>query len=220
MALDFGYNGETKPYIKFDARVGILKVKLNKEEEPQLKYPVRFAADIANTRQLHLCFPSDGPPRRLYFDNGVGAANIPPALGEHEFKIGFEVYLFCTDPIPNGSDGKRVGIVPWCACSVGATMSFNQMHDLWLQNDGASKVDSVPVYVCTGSEAITLGKGATNVLQFVLDKWEERAKIPGLAESIASRPGSNVLTPSRDSFALQSEGGDNQPSEPNDDLPF
>ena len=82
MALDFGYNGETKPYIKFDARVGILKVKLNKEEEPQLKYPVRFAADIANTRQLHLCFPSDGPPRRLYFDNGVGAANIPPALSE------------------------------------------------------------------------------------------------------------------------------------------
>ena len=219
MALDFGHgNGETKPYFKQDARVGICKIRLDKGEEPQIKYPFRAAVDIYNHRMLWLLFLPDGGPQRLYFSDAIGRNNPPAPIGESEFKIGFEVLMYLSDK-HEAMKGERIGILPWTACSVGATMSLNIMHDLWLAEDGDAKEDAVPVFTCTGSQALTIGKGATNVLQFTWDKWVMRDQIPGLGEALASRPISNVSLASQ---PPPTNGGHEAftPSMIDEDLPF
>mgnify|MGYP003134843822 CR=1 FL=1 len=249
MAIDFGYGSGTgdeefPPFFKMDAQVGVCKVRIAKDVEPQIPYPFRAAYDMKNMRMLHLCFPRDGGPQRLFFGDLVGPAEKPPPIGllrngePNEFKVGFEVFMYVTDKLQEMGD-KAVGIVPWCACSVGATMSFNVMHDIWVENDGEAKVDMLPIFVCQGKKTLNIGKGSTNILQYESDGWVERAKIPGFADALANRVGSNVAVPRGqgvDESSLQAQGSEDifpagdmaqdsppldVPPEPDDDsIPF
>ena len=252
MALDFGYGSdeERKPFFKFDARVGICKVRLEKDMEPQIRFPFDFAADICNTKQLHLCFPSEGPPLKLYFGEGVGPKNAPNPVGQHEFKIGFDVMLYVLSK-HEATGGENIGILPWVACSYGAAKSFNRLHDLWQKptpvteeefkkaeknenlTPGKDRPDEVPIFSCSGAETVPVGKGyQSNLLQFTLKRWVPRKDIPGLAAALDSRTGSNVDDPTPhavsgqdfpvEEFKFKRDlAVDSSPEEnANDDLPF
>jgi hypothetical protein len=219
MALDFGHgNGESKPYFKQDARVGICKLRLDKGDEPQINFSFRLAPDIQNLRQLWLLFLPDGGPQRLFFNDTITRDTPPPAIGETPFKIGFEVFMFLPDK-HESMNGDRIGVLPWTACSVGATMSLNEMHDLWLAEGGGEKPDAVPLLTCTGSEVVSFSKGSTNKLKFQFDKWVMRDQVPGLGEALASRPTSNISLSSQP----PPTNGDHEAFTPamiDEDLPF
>jgi len=219
MALDFGHgNGESKPYFKQDARVGICKLRLDKGNEPQIRYPFQLAPDIQNARQLWLLFLPEGGPQRLFFNDTITCDTPPPDIGETSFKIGFEVYMYLLDK-HEALNGNRIGILPWTANSVGATISFNEMHDLWLAEGGEDKPDAVPLLTCTGSEVESFSKGSTNKLKFQFDNWVMRDQIPGLGEALASRPTSNVSLASQS----PSTNGNHEAFTPkmvDDDFPF
>jgi len=234
MELDFGYSEETTPYFKYDARVGACKLRLDKDAEPQIPYPIRMAIDIENHRMLHVCFPKDGPPQRLYYGNGISKEHKPNPIGDQLFKIGFEVYLSITDT-HEALSGGRIGTLQWCANSWGATDSFRRMHTAWWEDGGwkdvaENKEDAIPVYIWKGSETQVGKKGSTNMIQFELEGWSKRSNIPGLAEAIASRPASNVEfngggvvtqpTPNIVNLADVPPAGVVSPQENGDDLPF
>ena len=202
MSLDFGSNGSFSPYFKYDARVGWCKFKATKEDEPQIMPPIVMAVDVHNVRQLHLCFPSGTAPQRLYYSDTIDFGDRPPPVGSHEFKPGFDVQVF----VLNKFENENIGILPFMANSIGATRSFNRMHDLWEKGEEVKQEDGttirilgkdnsnrVPIFTISGTETVPLGKSfKTEVMMVHLERWVERNKIPGFEEALQLREESNV----------------------------
>lgn len=188
MALDFG-NGVFRSYFKYDASTGFCKYKASKEDEPRISPPISMAADMYNARLLHLCFPSNSPPQRLYFSDTIGKDDGPPPIGQHKFKVGFDLMIY----VINKYKDEMIGVLPWIAHSNGAQQSFNLMHDIWLKGKGPKRPQEVPVFACAGSEKKPVGTSyQTEVMIISLIKWSKRDEIPGLNSANETREESNI----------------------------
>lgn len=172
-SLNMSTGGDFNPILKYDARSGRFRVRMDDKEEVDIAEP-RLAIDFVSIRTGWICYPQGQAPQRVWDVNGIRQAK-PGPIGLVEFKEGFEVNVYGGDAIRELS-GQKLGLREWGstanACKAGVLNAHAQYQSGLAANPGA-----VPVFRMTGVKTIKTKNGTNYEPIFVLDKWVPRSAI-------------------------------------------
>lgn len=172
--LNMSVGGDFNPILKYDARSGRFRVRMEGGEEVDIAEP-RLAVDFDSIKTGWICYPQGQAPQRVWDVNGVRQPR-PGPVGAVEFKEGFEVNVYGGDPIRELS-GQKLGLREWGSTANACKAGVLNAHAQYLQGQAANP-GALPVYRMTGVKTIKTKNGTNYEPVFVLDKWVARSAIP------------------------------------------
>ena len=148
---------ETKPLLKYDARIGRFKIDQREVNS------ITMIVDVENAEAGWLLFKEGAAPQ---FKDGAGqgAAGrhalpaMPDPNPESGWRRGFRCTVKLTDKIANGAASVR----EWASATLATTRAFDALHDQWLAAYKAH-AGMVPVISCAEVKEVAGARG-TNYL--------------------------------------------------------
>lgn len=173
MTLNLTTGGDYTPFLKYNAKAGRWFVKNENGDEVEVQNP-RFAIDFENIKTGWICFPPASPPQFVWDYNGERQPR-PEPIGKAQYKDGFEVMVYGSDPVPH-LGGQPLGLRQWTSNANAAKGSVKRAYDLF-EKGKAANPKKVPVFRCTGVSIIKGINGDSFEPIFELEQWVERSRI-------------------------------------------
>lgn len=178
MPLNIGSSGESKPFVKYNAKADKWFVRQG-DQDVEIARPT-FVADLANLRTGWFLYLENTAPN-IVFDVNL---STPAAKPSESHKRGFRVDLF--------SKAAFGGVVEFTSASMYVCNAIAELYVKYEAEVGAN-AGKVPVVECTGSVPQKGSYGTNYQPVFTIQKWVDRpAELPG---SVQSAPAAANVNP-------------------------
>jgi hypothetical protein len=171
MSIDLGLSDGFTPFIKYNAKTGCWFVR-HGESEVEVVNP-RFAIDFDSIETGWFIYPKGGAPRRvLDLPDGGGRQPKPDPLGSIDWKRGFAVPVFASEPLDE-LGRESLGSREWSSTALAARKAINRMYEVYIR-ERLNHPGKVPVFRCDGTNIIRGKAGDSFEPRLVLEGWVER----------------------------------------------
>jgi hypothetical protein len=209
-------SGAFVPFVKYNAKSGRFSARFQGVQgDVDLPLPIRLAFDFEHIQTGWIRFNQQGgPPDVLWDPTLVQEAEAP----SDKHRRGFRVLVYGTQQAA-GAQNERIGLREIMANSAIFIEAINAMYGEY-EAGQVDRPDQLPVFQCTRTESIKGVHGINYRPVFTLERWVERAQIPGLDDALAiwktqhSKPATSIHgEPDEGTYS-------DDPAYVDDDIPF
>jgi hypothetical protein len=171
MSIDLGLSDRFTPFIKYNAKAGRWTVRRD-DNEVEIVNP-RFAIDFDGIETGWLNYPKGDAPKRVFdLPNGGERQPKPAPIGSIDFKRGFVVHVFASEP-RDELGGDPLGLREFSSTALAVRKPINRAYEEYLR-ERLNNPGKIPIFRCDGTNVIKGKAGDSFEPRLVLEGWVER----------------------------------------------